>query len=113
MRRPLITTGLLALAAVNVAWAVAMSRPTPLIGAIVYSAVAFQVVRHAEYRAAFFVGIAGAALHLFEFLRGGAAAPGGHAWFVAANIVIPAAVSVLALVAWRRSAAEKRDAESP
>jgi hypothetical protein len=105
VQKLLITIGLLVLVLANGTWAIILMSPTPVLGAAVYVVVAVQVLRRAEYRAAFFVGVAGAVLHLIEYLRRSGRVPGSDAWFLAANVVLPAVVSVLALRAWRRELA--------
>jgi len=102
LQKPALAIALLILVAANILWAVVLRRPTPLVGAAVYAVVALQVLRRDEYRAAFFVGVAGAGLHLFEFLRGGAASAWLDTCLVITNVALPLLVACVGLRAWRR-----------
>ncbi len=102
LQKSVLGMGLLLLVGANILWAVILGRPAPLVGAVVYAVVAFQVLRRDEYRAAFFVGVAGAALHLFEFFRNGGASALLHTCLVTVNVVLPVLVALVGLTAWRR-----------
>jgi len=102
LQKSVLAIGLLVLVGANILWAVILGRPAPLVGAAVYAVVAFQVVRRDEYRAAFFVGVAGAALHLFEFFRDGGRSALLDTCLVAVNVVLPVLVAFVGLTAWRR-----------
>lgn len=102
VQKLVLAIGLLVLVAADILWAVVLRRPTPLVGAAVYAVVAFQVVRRDEYRAAFFVGVVGAGLHLFEFFRGGAGSALLDTCLVTVNVALPLLVACVGLRAWRR-----------
>ncbi|MCK4350784.1 MAG: hypothetical protein KAX13_07990 [Candidatus Krumholzibacteria bacterium] len=102
LQKPVIATGLLVLAAANILWSVVLRRPTPLVGAAVYALIALLVLRRDDYRAAFFVGVAGASLHLFEFFRGGTISSLLDTCLVIVNVALPAFVAFVGLRAWCR-----------
>ena len=97
----MLAIGLLVLVAANILWAGILRSPVPLVGAAVYAVVGFQVLRRDEYRAAFIVGVAGAALHLFEFFREGARSAPFDRCFVTLNVAVPLLVALVGLKAWR------------
>ena len=101
MLKRVLSTCLLLLVGGNILWALLLGRATPLVGAAVYAVVAFQVLRRNEYRAAFFVGLAGGGLHLFEILRGGLRSTALDALLALANVALPFVIASLGLAVWR------------
>lgn len=101
LQKPVLVIGMLVLVVANILWVAVQNRPTPLVGAVVYAIIAFQVLRRDDYRAAFLVGVVGAGLHLFEFLRGWSKPALFETCLVAVNIVLPVFIACVGFRAWR------------
>jgi hypothetical protein len=97
--KPTIIGALAGLAVADCVWAITSGRPSPLIAAAGFSAVAVVVGLHNEYRAGVAVGIAGAAIHAFELFFHGVRGLGrAEGVLFGANLCLSVVVAALS---WR------------
>lgn len=97
---------LVVLIGANVVWIATTGVLWPLLGVAVYGVMVVLVVRSGDYRAACAAAVLGFALHLRMLLPGSASADRSDLVLLIVNTVLPAAVFVLALQAWRTRRAE-------